>query len=135
MSQQIYITQSDMEKLRKIIEKAKYIEKKANHYLRDLETELAKATVKSYDHIPPNVITMNSKVTLIIEGAEEDVTLVYPEDADSRKNRISVLSPIGTAILGLSEGNIIEWNIPSGSTQIMVKKVLFQPEAEGIYDL
>lgn len=132
MTHTTYITHSDKNKLWKLIEKAKYIDYKTTQYIKDLEAELTKATIKSYNQIPSNVITMNSKVTLLIEGEEEDVTLVYPDEADPRNNKISVLSPIGTAILGLMEGSITERKIPSGTAQIEVKKVLFQPEAEGI---
>jgi regulator of nucleoside diphosphate kinase len=135
MSQVIYITQSDKDKLLNIIEKAKYIDLKPNQNLKDLETEIYRADVKHYDELPDDVITMNTKVILSLDGIEEEITLVYPKEADVKNNRISVLSPIGTAILGYREGSTIEWRVPSGAVRIEVKKVLFQPEAFGLYDL
>lgn len=135
MSRKIYITQPDKDKLLKIINKAKFENLGDNLNLRDLETEVIRATVTDISKLPSNVITMNSKVLLMMEGIDEEVTLVYPSEADIIENRISILSPIGTAILGYSEGDIIEWNVPKGTAQIEVKKVLFQPEALGYYDL
>ncbi|MCM0647620.1 GreA/GreB family elongation factor [Clostridium swellfunianum] len=135
MSRKIYITQPDKDKLLKIINKAKFESLDDNLNLKDLEVEIIRATVTDISMLPSNVITMNSKVLLLMEGIEEEVTLVYPSEADIIENKISILSPIGTAILGYSEGDIIEWNVPKGTAQIEVKKVLFQPEALGYYDL
>lgn len=135
MSRKIFITQSDKDKLLDIIYKAKYEDLKDNLELKDLETEINRATVTSVGQLPGNVITMNTQVVLLIEGIEEEFTLVYPSEADILQNKISVLSPIGTAILGYCEGNVIEWNVPDGIVLIEVKKVLFQPEALGFYNL
>ncbi|MDF2878274.1 MAG: hypothetical protein K0S30_1370 [Clostridia bacterium] len=135
MSRKIFITQSDKDKLLDIIYKTKYEDLKDNLELKDLETEISRATVTSVGQLPGNVITMNTQVVLLIEGIEEEFTLVYPSEADILQNKISVLSPIGTAILGYCEGNVIEWNVPDGIVLIKVKKVLFQPEALGFYNL
>jgi regulator of nucleoside diphosphate kinase len=62
-------------------------------------------------------------------------TLVFPEDADIDQNRISVLAPIGTAMLGYSVGDTIEWPVPEGLRRIQVKEILYQPEAAGDYHL
>lgn len=135
MSRKIFITESDKVKLLKMINKASY-ENLDNHlHLKDLEEEIKKAAVTSIEELPGNVITMNTKAVLLIDDAEEEITLVYPNEADILEGKISVLSPIGTAILGYGEGDIIEWTVPNGTAQIQVKKVLFQPEARGMYDL
>jgi regulator of nucleoside diphosphate kinase len=135
MSRKIYITESDKDKLLKLINKGKYEEFKNNINLKELEAEINRAEVTSVDNLPEDVITMNTKVLLLIDGTEEDLTLVYPSEADMLENKVSVLSPIGTAILGYSEGSIIEWKVPNGTSKIEVKKVLFQPEALGLYHL
>jgi regulator of nucleoside diphosphate kinase len=135
MSRKIYITESDKAKLMKIINKAKHENLDDNLHLKNLEAEIETATVTSTVHLPGNVITMNTKAVLLVDDMEEEYTLVYPSEADISENKISVLSPIGTAILGYSEGDIIEWKVPNGTTQIEVMKVLFQPEASGLYDL
>jgi len=135
MSRKIYITQSDKDKLLKIINKIQHEDMVNYQKIKDLESEVIRATVTSISELPSNVITMNSKAILLMEGVEEEVTLVYPTEADILENKISVLSPIGTAILGYSEGDVIEWKVPKGTVQVEVKKVLFQPEALGLYHL
>jgi regulator of nucleoside diphosphate kinase len=135
MSRKIYITESDKAKLLKIINKAKHENIDNNLHLKDLEQEIEIAAVTDIEHLPGNVITMNSKAVLLIEDTEEEITLVYPSETDILENKISVLSPIGTAILGYGEGDTVEWKVPNGTVQIEVKKVLFQPEALGLYDL
>jgi regulator of nucleoside diphosphate kinase len=84
-----------------------------------------------------DVITMNSKVCLVdLETADEDIiTLVLPEDADHAENKISILAPIGTAILGHRVGDTFEWKVPAGLIRMKVKELLYQPEASGDYHL
>ncbi|MBZ9633661.1 nucleoside diphosphate kinase regulator [Clostridium sp. FP1] len=133
MSRKIFITKSDKHKLLEIINKYEDLKNKQN--LKDLEAELNRADVTSPEQLPSDVITMNTKVILLVGDTEEEINLVYPSEADISKNKISVLSPIGTAILGYCEGSIIEWEVPDGTVQIEVKKVLFQPEAQELYKL
>jgi regulator of nucleoside diphosphate kinase len=80
---------------------------------------------------------MNSQVLLKdMESGEETIyTLVYPEDVNLAENKISVLAPIGTAILGFRVGDIISWKVPVGTVKLRVEKILYQPEAAGDYDL
>ncbi len=80
---------------------------------------------------------MNSRVRLSdISKAEKLVyTLVFPRDADSATGRISVLAPVGTAILGCRVGDIIEWQVPAGTRRLKIEEVLYQPEAAGDYHL
>ncbi|GCD12150.1 nucleoside diphosphate kinase regulator [Clostridium tagluense] len=133
MSRKIFITKSDKHKLLEIINK--YEDSKNKQNLKDLEAEINRADVTSPEQLPSDVITMNTKVILLVGDTEEEINLVYPSEADISKNKISVLSPIGTAILGYCEGSIIEWKVPDGTVQIEVKKVLFQPEAQELYKL
>ena len=128
MARRIYVTEADLQKLNKLL-----IDQEDNlrdqQHLDDLEQELVQAKVVPEGKLPGNVITMNTRVLLRVDGAEEEVTLVYPYEADALTGRISVLSPIGTAILGYREGDKLEWHVPSGTAQVEVIKVLFQPEA------
>ena len=82
-------------------------------------------------------MTMNSKVLLkdLETGEKMEYTLVYPADADLMENRISVLAPIGTAILGFREGDVIDWKVPDGLVKLEVEKILYQPESAGDLDL
>jgi regulator of nucleoside diphosphate kinase len=85
--------------------------------------------------IPDDVITMNSTFRLRnIDTAEETVyTLVFPGEADSSKGKISILAPIGTAVLGYKLGDVIEWEVPAGRKRFKVEEIVYQPEAAGDY--
>jgi regulator of nucleoside diphosphate kinase len=80
---------------------------------------------------------MNSRVRLKdLETNEEKVyTLVFPSEADLSQQKISVLAPIGTAILGYRIGDTVEWRVPAGVKNMRIEDILFQPEAEGHYQL
>lgn len=99
-----------------------------------LSAELARANVLDPADMPGDVITMNSVVTFVDESSNEsrEISLVYPRDADSSVNRISVLAPVGSAMLGLRVGQSIDWNVPGGRTlRLRVTGLSFQPEASG----
>ena len=102
-----------------------------------LGDELARAELREPGAMPADVVTMNSRVVCIDEatGAERELSLVYPADADAAKGAISVLAPVGAALLGLSVGQSIEWPLPGGRTvSLRGARVLYQPESQGIYD-
>ena len=98
-----------------------------------LEAELARAEVVEPEAIPPDVVTMNSTVRFTIaEKGEFRLTLVYPKDVGGEYERISVLAPVGSALLGLSVGDEIEWPRPGGGRSIVrVTDVVYQPERSG----
>lgn len=123
MADPIYITHTDKEKLSKLIEESKHSDTKNDIYLKKLEAEINRAVIKPESQIPTNIVTMDSNVLLVVDGSEEEATLVYPKHANVLKNKISVLSPLGTAILGYKEGSTIEWEVPNGKVEIYVKKV------------
>lgn len=97
-----------------------------------LEQELARAEWVDADQIPPDVVTMNSRVACKdeISGEQHEIELVYPHEADSQRGRVSVLAPVGAALLGMTVGSTIDWPIPGGRmTRLRVLAVLAQPEA------
>jgi regulator of nucleoside diphosphate kinase len=99
-----------------------------------LEDELGRADVVFPSEIPSDVVTMNSRARFVDEdtGEELEMTLVYPREADLASGRISVLAPVGTALLGLSCGQSIDWPMPYGGVRrLKVSAILFQPEAAG----
>lgn len=101
-----------------------------------LEQELARADVVEPAAIPPTVVTMNSTVRFRVESSQEEfrLTLVYPKDVDASGGTISVLAPVGSALLGLSEGDEIEWPGPGGGTlRVRIVEVTYQPERAGEY--
>ncbi len=132
----IYITAFDLERLQKLISKAQFTEYRKSEYLKVLETEIARATVVAPQDIPNDVITMNSVVQLQdIDTKEKEVyTLVFPDDADLAKGKISIFAPIGTAMLGYKVGDLFEWKVPAGTRRLRVEKVLYQPEDSGDFD-
>jgi regulator of nucleoside diphosphate kinase len=98
-----------------------------------LAAELSRAAVVDSCRVPPDVVTMNSRVLFEDQstGGRRDVTIVFPQQADASINRISVLAPVGTALLGLAAGQSIVWPFPDGrSRSLRVVKVIYQPEAD-----
>ena len=122
----IYLTQNDMDRLLELVEA--YPGKRFEH----LERELLRAHVVSRDEMPKDVVTMNSRVIFENEttGERREITLVYPGSADIDAGRVSVLVPIGTALLGLRVGQSIDWQLPGGERQrYRIVGVPYQPQA------
>jgi regulator of nucleoside diphosphate kinase len=102
----------------------------------NLEAELARAIVVDAKDIPPKVVTMRSTVRFHILSSSEErcLTLVYPKDVDDSGQTISILAPVGSALLGLSEGDEIDWPKPGGGTlRVHIDEVTYQPERSGNY--
>ena len=99
----------------------------------ELQTELDRADVVEPQDVPADVVTMNSKVRFALESGEEFcLTLVYPKDVDGNAERISILAPVGSALLGLSAGEHIEWPRPGGGVmKVRLVEVVYQPERAG----
>ncbi len=136
MAKRIIINKQDKERLLKLVADILQLEPNGKEHVKDLEKELEMAKALAPKKVPPDVVTMNSKVLLDIgeEGDEEEYTLVYPGEADIVSNRISVTAPIGTAILGFREGETVEWKVPDGTAKIKIVKIIYQPEAAGDWD-
>jgi regulator of nucleoside diphosphate kinase len=102
-----------------------------------LEDELDRAVVVEQRAVPPDVVTMNSQIVYedCATGARRDVELVYPGDSDAARGRVSVMAPVGSALLGLRVGQQIEWKLPTGTRCMRVVEVRYQPEAEGHFHL
>lgn len=137
VTRQIFITDFDLQRLQDLIENASRRPSRDGRHLEDLGQELLKAEVVDPAGIPPDVITMNSRVCLsdMVSGEELIYTLVFPGDADLESGKISVLAPIGTAMIGYRTGDRITWRVPSGIKKLKVKKILYQPEAAGDFHL
>lgn len=129
----LIISHEDREGLEALIDWARMDSRVREDYLAALEAELARARVVPAGKVPPDVVTMNSVVRLrdLDTDETEEYELVYPEDADLEHNRISVLAPVGTAILGYRLGDVIEWPVPAGMRRLRVEEVLYQPERAG----
>jgi regulator of nucleoside diphosphate kinase len=132
----IYITANDMEQLRKLLDDEKgrhgYGKGRGEH-LKGLEAELERSKRVTGHKVPRDVITMHSTARLIdLDSGEELIyTLVFPHEADIRQGKISVLAPVGTAMLGYRVGSVFEWPVPDGVRRLQIEDVLYQPEAAG----
>jgi regulator of nucleoside diphosphate kinase len=128
---QIVLTSQDLDRLEALLES---LPSNAFPGKEELRGELDRAEIVEPDQIPPSVVTMNSTVRFHIDLSGEDfcLTLVYPKDVDGSGEKISILAPVGSALLGLSTGNEIEWPRPGGGTiKVRIVEVVYQPEREG----
>ncbi|NCC51828.1 MAG: nucleoside diphosphate kinase regulator [Spartobacteria bacterium] len=133
----ISITQFDRQRLDDLLAVADEFDYRDRPDLKRLAEELDRGHLVDSKAIAPTVVTMNSRVCLRDLGTDEamEYTLVFPKDADIEEGKISVMSPIGTAILGYSVGTIIDWEVPSGKRRIKIEALSYQPEAAGDYHL
>lgn len=133
----IFITEYDLARLEELLEKVSTEDSRDSKHLNELGDELLRAEVVEPRDIPADVITMNSQVCLkdLDSGEELVYTLVFPNDARLEENRISILAPVGTALLGYRVADTIKWKVPGGIRRLKVKKMLYQPEASGDFHL
>lgn len=105
--------------------------------IEDLERELERGTEVESTEVGPDVVTMNStvRVTDLDANATHLYTIVFPSDADFDKGRISILSPLGTALLGYRAGDVVIWEMPRGTRRLRIEELVYQPEAAGDFHL
>lgn len=134
----IHITHQDMERLRALIAPPATRggvaggDDRDRPYLAVLTAELARAIVVGQKEIPPDVVTMNSRVRLRDGRSTWIMTLVFPESADPEERCVSVLAPLGAAILGCRVGQSVKFRVPGGEERSCdILSVLYQPEAAG----
>ena len=125
----IYITELDKARLENLLDVEAGIPN------IELEHEIERATVVGPQNVPGDVVTMNSSIVLRLDDERETVSLVYPQDADGRSRKLSVLSDIGTAVLGYQEGDAFDCVVADRTRRVVVEKVIYQPEASGDFHL
>jgi regulator of nucleoside diphosphate kinase len=130
-SRTILVTESDMKLLRSMLDLRKGSRSHDEPHLEMLAHELEHAIVVPAADISRDVVTMNSQVLIedLDTGVEVGYTLAFPSAAD-RPGKLSILAPLGTALLGYREGDVIEWPVPRGVRRVRVREVLYQPEAD-----
>jgi len=102
--------------------------------INQLEGELERANIVPPESLPNNVVTMNSKVCFEIENTHKsfELTLVYPKDMDNSGSKVSILAPVGSALIGLSIDDSIDWVKSDGkSVKVTIKDITYQPERAG----
>ncbi len=134
VTQTIYISESDLERLERVVlgpKQARRSGGRDSEYLQALEAELDRARVMAVGDIPTDVVTLHVpvRVTNLDDGHQRTLTLVLPGEADSAQGKISVLAPIGTALLGYRVGDRVEWRVPAGLRRFRIDAVLHRPAA------
>lgn len=127
----IIMNAADHEELSCVIVAAGRLSDRARAEITSLRSELERAEIVAPDEVPPDVITMNSRAQLLDLDTNErmEFTLVFPAQADIQEGKISILAPLGTAMLGYRVGDEFEWAVPYGYRRLRVTGIEFQPEA------
>jgi regulator of nucleoside diphosphate kinase len=130
----IYVTPADKERLTALLESRRNSDREDGRTLEALEEELQRAVVIEAEQLPPDVVTLDSHVQLtdLDSGEQLLITVVLPPRANADAGRISVLAPLGMAVLGNRSRDVIEWEVPRGRRRLRVQDVLYQPEAAAL---
>ena len=127
----IILTARDHAELSSVIAVTGKVSQRVKWELRLLENELKRARIVAAEEVPPDVITINTRAEFLdLETGERmEFTLVLPADANINDGKISVLAPLGTAMLGYRVGDEFVWHVPHGLRRLKVTKLHFQPQA------
>jgi regulator of nucleoside diphosphate kinase len=133
----IIVTEADLCRLERLLASEFAAAIGSSKYLNDLRAELERAEIVPVEEVPEDVVTMNSTVVLrdLDTDEVEKFTLVYPQKASIANNRVSILAPVGTAILGYRVGDVVRWPVPSGMRRLRIEEVVYQPERVGALHL
>ena len=134
---QVYLTRSDYQRLNDVL-RANLLDRSEDlGDLTRLHEEIKRAQIVDPAQIPKDAVTMNSRVRLrdLDSGEVMEFSLVYPSAADVHAKKISVLAPVGTAILGYRAGDTVHWGVPAGVRRLRIEEVVYQPEAAGDFHL
>lgn len=132
----LVISSFDKERLTRLLQSQDtYTEDRAE--LEDLSREIERGAEVRPEEIPPDVVTMNSTVRLtdLESGSSHVYTIVFPSDADYDTGKISILAPLGTALLGYRVGDTVTWRMPRGDRRLRIDAIVYQPEAAGDFHL
>lgn len=135
MGNEITITKLDYIRLRNLLLSKEKTARVEAHNIFNLSSQIERALKVESREITPDYVTMNSSVSIkdVKTNRSMAVKLVYPGEADFKKGHISVLSPLGMALLGCKQGQVISYRAPRGEIKIFVGKIEYQPEASGEY--
>ena len=133
----IYITEVDLQRLGELVGVARSCSELDQASLAALQAELDRASIVSTQEVPADVITMHSQARIRDLGTGEEMVfaLVYPRGANLEQGKISVMSPLGTALLGYRAGDVLDWRVPDGVRRLQIMEVEYQPEAAGHFHL
>lgn len=131
----IVVTDMDYQRLTRLLADQRGGKGPNAENLNRLANELNRAKRVNSQQIAPDVVTMNTVIefTDLDNNVSKQLKLVYPQQADIKKGCVSIVAPIGTALLGYRKGDIIEWEVPAGKKKFLIKDIIYQPEANGEY--
>ena len=134
---QVIITKQDFNKIHRSITEAKARNSIKKEEAEKLLNELHSAKIVESEEIPADVVTMNSVVKIHFENnrTTTEFKIVYPDQADIKAKKISIFSPVASALIGYRVKDEIDWLVPSGMTKIIIDEIIYQPEAAGDFDL
>ncbi|HEX2867278.1 MAG TPA: nucleoside diphosphate kinase regulator [Ignavibacteriales bacterium] len=135
MNKNIFITDFDMKRFNWLISNSYRFNNPDKEHLLELQNELMKAVVVQPQEIPSDVVTMSSRVRIRYLDTQEEktFTLVFPFDADDSQNKLSILAPLGVAVIGSRIGDEVAWEMRDGKRKIRIEEIIYQPEAAGYY--
>jgi regulator of nucleoside diphosphate kinase len=133
----LILNRLDFLRIQKSIDNAKLVKSINADEAESLLHELNSATIVEPEEIPSNVVTMNSivKISFLNSNQQTQFQIVYPQQANLKEKKISIFSPIATALIGYQVGDEVEWIVPAGPTKIRIDEIIYQPEAAGDYTL
>ena len=133
----IILTKTDYSRIHKCIDIAKRHHTIGINEAENLLNELHSASIVEPQKVPCDVVTMNSIVRISFLNSNKSLQfqIVYPDSANIKENKISIFSPVATALIGYKVSDEIEWIVPLGLTKIRVDEIVYQPEAAGDFDL
>jgi len=133
----IMLSKLDFSRIHKCIHDARQMNTIGINEAENLLNELNSAKVVEPEEIPHDVVTMNSIVRVSFLNAKKTLQfqIVYPDQANMKENKISIFSPVATALIGYKISDEIEWIVPSGLTKLRIDEIIYQPEAAGDFDL
>ncbi len=133
----ITITELDRQRIERLLVEFDARAAKPDEHLEWFRKKFEQATIVPQEEVPADVVTMNSTVSLYDMDFDvtECYTLVYPVNADIFANRVSVLNPMGMAILGHRPGDVARWKNSHGEHQLELRELVYQPEREGVLNL
>lgn len=133
----IIVNKLDYLRIQKYIREARMTKTIEPTEAEKLVNELESATLVDPQEIPADVVTMNSvvKISFVDEQVQQEFKIVYPNEADFKSKKVSIFSPVATALIGFRIGDLIEWMVPGGIKRIKIERIIYQPEAAGDFTL
>lgn len=133
----IILNRMDFSRIHRCVSEARKSKIIGVNEAQKLLNELHSGEIVDPENVPDDVVTMNSivKIRFLNSNKVIQIQIVYPDDAKIRENKISIFSPVATALIGYRVKDEIDWIVPLGLTKLKIEEIVYQPEAAGNYNL